>query len=79
MDLKLYSRLAGGTIKTIHMPDSASADRAFNEHKKLIEIPWAATYRVTLTDPMLGGYISRDTDLEVFGIKGRLRESDPTT
>lgn len=71
MQLNLYSRLRGGSVTTIEMPAEA-ASRAFNEHKKLIEIPWMATYRVTLTDPATGGYIARDTDLEVFGIKGRL-------
>lgn len=71
MQLNLYSRLRGGTVTTFEMPSEA-ADRAFNEHKKLVEIPWMATYRATLTDPAKGGYIARDTDLEVFGLKGRL-------
>lgn len=73
MEVKLFSRLPGGTVRTFKDVPSKTADRMFDEHKKLMKDPFVTYYRVILSDPQRGGYVVRDSDLEIHGIGGGAR------
>ena len=47
---------------------SEKADAAFKMWCSVLRTPFGTKRRVTLTDPMRGNYIVRDTDKEVFGL-----------
>lgn len=76
MKVKLYSRLSSGDIRTFDGVPTAIADRMFAEHKKIMQNPFVTYYRVTLEDPMRGGYVVRDSDLETYGIGGTALNGD---
>jgi hypothetical protein len=64
MDVNFYSRLRSGRMHTMGDQPCDVADRIFNAHKDLVSIPWTAHYRVTISDPLAGDRIIRDSDLE---------------
>lgn len=70
MNVRLWSHLSGGRIREVCNVPCKDADRMFAEHKKLLSNPFVTYYRITLEDPDRGGYVVRDSDLEVFGLGG---------
>jgi hypothetical protein len=73
MDICLHSRLRSGRVFKITNLPCDVADRIFDAHKQLVEIPWTSTARVTMTDPGAGDRVIKDSDWEVFGF-GRMRD-----
>lgn len=66
MNLNIYPNDDHRDIQTFELR-TANADTAFRMWCQVILNPFCRTSRVTLTDPMAGGRIVRDTDREVFG------------
>lgn len=47
---------------------AAKADSAFKMWCDVLRHPWGTKRRVTITDPLAGDRLIRDTDREVFGL-----------
>lgn len=70
MDVLLWSRLKGGTLRRFRNIPCETANQMFVEHKKLMHDPFTTYYRVSLIDPLAGDRVVRDSDWEVFGLGG---------
>lgn len=66
MNLNVYPTNDRDDIETFDLTP-AKADRAFKMWCTVLRSPWGTKRRVTLTDPLAGNRIVRDTDVEVFG------------
>lgn len=66
MNLNVYPNDDHRDIMTFDLTP-ANADWAFRTWCTLLQHPWSKASRVTLTDPLAGDRIVRDTDCEVFG------------
>lgn len=62
MRVNLYR--SNGGIEQHHHDSPASADVMFNSWKPLVRNPFGRVYRVTMTDPLAGDRVVRDTDSE---------------
>lgn len=68
MKLNVYPTNDRDDIKTYDLTP-AKADTAFKMWCDVLRTPWGTNRRVTLTDPLAGNRIVRDTDIEVFGFR----------
>lgn len=62
MDVTLWRR--SGHKTTIRNVSSQESDRIFNSQKKILDHPCTTFYRITAEDPLAGGRVVRDSDLE---------------
>lgn len=66
MNLNVYPTNEHHDIETSEL-STAKADAAFKMWCEVLRTPWGKNRRVTLTDPLAGNRLVRDSDREVFG------------
>jgi hypothetical protein len=64
MDVLLHGKTEAGRVRRFRDVPYEVANRMFEAHRKILDSPSVTYYRVTLEDPMRGGYIVRDSYTE---------------